>query len=267
MSDTSSLLAALLPPVVAIARRAGAAIMPFFRGDYATTHKDDRSPVTDADHAADAVLKPALAALLAGVPVVTEESVAAAPDPAALAQARFWVVDPLDGTKEFLAGRDEFTVNIALVEAGRPVLGVLFVPVTGIAYAAAGAGTAVKIKGTGAPLPIAARPLPAQGIVAAHSRSHSTRAELDDYLARFAVGERRILGSALKFGLIAEGLVDLYPRFGPTGEWDTAAGQAIVEAAGGSVLDQSGAPLRYGKPRFLNPGFVARGRPAAGRLP
>jgi 3'(2'), 5'-bisphosphate nucleotidase len=250
----------LLPEVVAIARRAGAAIMPFFQGVYATAHKEDRTPVTDADHAADALLKPALAALLPGVPVVTEESVAAAPAPEALARRRFWLVDPLDGTKEFLAHRAEFTVNIALVEGGRPILGVLHVPPENVSYAAAGPGTAVKIEGEAAPRPIAARVAPAAGLVVAHSRSHNRRADLEAFLAPYRVSERVIMGSALKFGLIAEGRVDLYPRLGPTGEWDTAAGQAILEAAGGTVTDRAGRPLGYGKPGFINPAFFAKGR-------
>jgi 3'(2'), 5'-bisphosphate nucleotidase len=256
-------LSALLPQVIAIARRAGAAIMPFFQGVYATAQKEDRSPVTDADHAADALIKPALAALLPGVPVVTEESIAAAPAPEALAEGRFWLVDPLDGTKEFVAHRDEFTVNIALVERRRPILGVLHAPPRGVTYAAAGPGTAVKLAGEGAPRPIAARPAPDAGLVVAHSRSHNRRADLEEYLARYRVAERIVMGSALKFGLIAEGRADLYVRLGPTSEWDTAAGQAILEAAGGSVAERDGRPLAYGKHGFLNPPFVARGRGAA----
>ncbi|HEY7608771.1 MAG TPA: 3'(2'),5'-bisphosphate nucleotidase CysQ [Alphaproteobacteria bacterium] len=256
----SAELAALLPAVVAIARKAGAAIMRYFRGEYATAHKDDRSPVTDADHAADAAIKPALAALLPGVAVVTEESVATAPSPESLGAARYWLVDPLDGTKEFVAHRAEFTVNIALVEKGRPVLGVLHVPPENLTYAAAGPGSAVKIAGDAPPAPIEARAAPEAGLVVAHSRSHNRWNDLDDFLKPYRVAERVIMGSALKFGLIAEGRADLYPRLGPTSEWDTAAGQAILEAAGGSVVDREGRRLAYGKPRFLNPPFVARGR-------
>jgi 3'(2'), 5'-bisphosphate nucleotidase len=228
----SAELAALLPHVVAIARRAGAAIMPYFRGDYVTSHKEDRSPVTDADHAADAAIKPALAALLPGVAVVTEESVASAPTPEALGASRYWLVDPLDGTKEFVAHRAAFTVNIALVEKGRPVLGVLHVPAANVTYAAAGAGTAMKIEGEDAPQPIAARASPPGGLVVAHSRSHNKWNDLEQFLAPYKVADRIIMGSALKFGIIAEGRADLYPRLGPTSEWDTAAGQAILEAAG-----------------------------------
>jgi len=258
-------LASLLPEVVAIARHAGAAIMPYFRGAYVTAHKDDRSPVTDADHAADAAIKPALAALLQGVAVVTEESIAAAPAPETLAELRYWLVDPLDGTKDFVAHRAEFTVNIALVDQARPVLGVLHLPAQNVTYAASGPGTAVKIEGEGAPRPIAARAAPAAGIVVTHSRSHERRKDLEEFLAPFRVVERVITGSALKFGLIAEGRADLYPRLGPTSEWDTAAGQAILEAAGGSVTDHAGKPLAYGKPLFRNPPFIARGRTASAR--
>jgi 3'(2'), 5'-bisphosphate nucleotidase len=261
----SAELAALLPRVVAIARQAGAAIMPYFRGEYATAQKEDRSPVTDADHAADAAIKPALAALLPGVAVVTEESVAAAPAPETLAEARYWLVDPLDGTKEFVAHRAEFTVNIALIEKGRPVLGVLHVPAENVTYAAAGPGTAVKIAGEGAPERIAARAAPAEGIVVAHSRSHNKWNDLEAFLAPYRIADRIVKGSALKFGLIAEGTADLYPRLGPTSEWDTAAGQAILEAAGGSVADHQGRPLGYGKAKFRNPPFVARGKTAETR--
>jgi 3'(2'), 5'-bisphosphate nucleotidase len=256
----SAELAALLPHVVAIARQAGAAIMPYFRGVYATAHKDDRSPVTDADHAADAAIKPALAKLLPGVAVVTEESVAAAPAPETLGNARYWLVDPLDGTKEFVAHRAEFTVNIALVERGRPVLGVLHVPPTNLTYAAAGPGSAVRIANGAAPEAIAARAAPGAGITVAHSRSHNKWNDLEEFLKPYRVADRVVMGSALKFGLIAEGRADLYPRLGPTSEWDTAAGQAILEAAGGSVVDREGRPLGYGKPSFRNPPFTARGR-------
>ncbi len=263
MRPVSAELAALLPRVVVIARQAGAAIMPYFRGAYATAHKDDRSPVTDADHAADDAIKPALAALLPGVAVVTEESVATAPAPESLADVRYWLVDPLDGTKEFVAHRAEFTVNIALIEKGRPVLGVLHLPPVNVTYAASGPGAAVRIAGDAPPERIEAREAPAAGLVVAHSRSHSKWNDLDDFLKPYRVAERMIMGSALKFGLIAEGRADLYPRLGPTSEWDTAAGQAILEAAGGSVVDHQGRRLGYGKPRFLNPPFVARGRGAS----
>jgi 3'(2'), 5'-bisphosphate nucleotidase len=256
----------LLSSVIDIARRASAAIMPFFRTGHAVTHKEDRSPVTAADHAAEALIKPALEALLRGVPVVAEESVAQAPAPETLAQMRFWLVDPLDGTKEFVAGRDEFTVNIALVESARPSLGVMAVPARDLIYAAAN-GEAFVQAGSGERRAIRARQPPAPGLTIAHSRSHADRDDLEKFLSGYKVAERIISGSALKLGWIAEGTVDLYPRLGPTMEWDIAAGHAIVDAAGGSVTDTAGQPLRYGKPGFRNPPFIARGLPGAADEP
>ncbi len=247
-----------LETVVSIARRAGAAIMPFFRGAYAIERKNDRSPVTDADHAAEAVIKPALEALLPDAPVVAEESVRQAPAPELLVRGRFWLVDPLDGTKEFVAGRDEFTVNIALIHERRPVLGVMFAPARDVIYRG-GPDGAARANGTGAWRAITARRRPATGLVVAHSRSHVDRDDLEQFLAPFNVAERIVSGSAIKFGWIAEGAVDLYPRLGPTMEWDTAAGQAIVESAGGRVTGRDGRPLTYGKPGFKNPPFVAHG--------
>jgi 3'(2'), 5'-bisphosphate nucleotidase len=254
----------LLPAVIDIARRASAAIMPFFRTEYAVHRKEDRSPVTAADHAAEAVIKPALQRLLREVPVVAEESVAAAPAAEALARMRFWLVDPLDGTKEFVSGRDEFTVNIALIENERPVLGVMAVPARDQIYAAAN-GEAFVQRGSDAPSRIKARVPPPSGLVVAHSRSHADRDKLEQFLAAYPVAERIISGSALKLGWIAEGAVDLYPRLGPTMEWDTAAGHAILDAAGGSITDAAGEPLRYGKPGFRNPPFIARGRMAGAK--
>src|SRR5262249_41063083 len=160
---------------------------------------------------ADAAIKPMLAGLLPGVAVVTEESIAAAPAPETLAEARFWLGDPLDGTKEFVANREEVTVNIALIEGGAPILGVNPVPATNLSYAAAGAATAVKISGETPPQPIGARAAPSTGLVVAHSRSHNSRDDLEAFLRPYRVAERVVIGSALKFGLIAEGRADLYP--------------------------------------------------------
>jgi 3'(2'), 5'-bisphosphate nucleotidase len=251
---------ALVEAVVAIARAAGAAILPHYRSVLAVERKADRSPVTAADRAADAVIVPALERLTPGVAIVSEERIERAPPPEKLAGARFWLVDPLDGTKEFIAERGEFTVNIGLVERGRPILGVVLAPVTGRAYAGAD-GRAWRIEADGSARPIRARTPPATGLVVAHSRSHANWDRLDRFLDGKKVAERIVSGSAVKFGLVAEGAADLYPRFGPTSEWDTAAGQAVLEAAGGSVRDHEGRPLTYAKPGFLNPGFVARGRP------
>jgi 3'(2'), 5'-bisphosphate nucleotidase len=236
----------LLPLVVEAAREAGREILRVYASDFAVTHKDDRSPVTAADHAAQDVILARLEAT--GIPVVSEEH--PLPDTAA---HRFWLVDPLDGTKEFVARNDEFSVNIALVEDGYPVLGVIHAPVTGVTWTG-GNGRAAR---DGAP--IAARVAP-ERIVVIHSRSHANSAKLADFLGATPVAERKIAGSATKFCFVAQGDADLYPRLGPTSEWDTAAGQAILEAAGGSVTDLEGRRLSYGKPNFLNPSFIARGR-------
>ena len=248
-----------LDPLIAIARAAGAEILKRYVKTIASERKADGSPVTAADHAAEAVIVAGLAALDPGVLIVAEE-LAERGDAPTVADHAFWCVDPLDGTKEFIAGTDEFVVCIARIEQGVPALGVLYAPALDITYAAAGAGTAIKIDRAGKRHPIAVRQVPASGAVALDSRSHRDGAELDRWLAEHGVRERRVCGSALKFGLVAEGEADLYVRFGNTSEWDTAAGQAVLEGAGGSVADFSGARLRYGKPRFLNAGFIARGR-------
>ena len=259
-------LESLVGPVCAIARQAGAAILPYYRTDLDIDRKDDRSPVTAADHAADAVIVPALEALTPDIPVVSEERAASHLTDGSGA-GPFWLVDPLDGTREFIDRRDEFTVNIALVAAGRPVFGVLGIPVRDVVYAGHAAngasGAASRQAGTGPLEPVAARAAPAAGIVVAASRSHDKWDELDDFLDGENVARRIIAGSALKFALVAEGTADLYPRLGPTMEWDTAAGQAIVEAAGGTVRTLAGGPLTYGKAGWRNAGFVVRGRPIA----
>ena len=192
------------------------------------------------------------------IPVISEETV----DAEGLPQvpARFWVVDPLDGTREFVARNDEFAVNIGLVEDGRAVLGVLHGPAVGLTYLAHGSGTARRRRGTGAFEPISAREPGPDGIVVVHSRSHDNSRRLAEYFERRRILERRRCGSALKFGVLAAGEADLYPRFGTTMEWDTAAGQAILEAAGGQVVTLAGAPLVYGKPGLKNDGFLAWGR-------
>ena len=256
-------LESLVEPVCAIARRAGAAILPYYRTDLDIDRKDDRSPVTEADHAADAVIVPALEALTPDIPVVSEERAASHRTDGAGA---YWLVDPLDGTREFINRRDEFTVNIALVAGRRPVFGVLGIPVQDVVYtgytAGNGTGAASRQAGDGPAEPVAVRAEPAAGIVVAASRSHDNWDELDDFLDGENVARRIIAGSALKFALVAEGSADLYPRLGPTMEWDTAAGQAIVEAAGGTVRMLDGGLLTYGKAGWRNAGFVVRGRPA-----
>lgn len=253
--DTS----ALLPVARELAYAAGEAIMAVYRTDFDATRKDDGTPLTEADTAAEAEIVPGLRALTPDIPVVSEEEVSAGEGPERVGDT-FWLVDPLDGTREFLKRNDEFTVNIGLVVAGVPALGVLFAPALGLMYTAAGAGTAKLSEGRGESGAISCRAAPDDGVSVMVSRSHATNDKLDGWLADKNVRDRIPRGSALKFGLLAEGKADIYPRFGPTCEWDTAAGHAIVLAAGGTVETFDGAPLGYGKPRFLNPGFVVHGR-------
>lgn len=250
--------AALLDGVAAIARQAGAAIMAVYGGEFAVQEKADRSPLTEADAAAQAVIAAGLAQFDPSLPVLSEEAVAdfAGPD----AAGRYWLVDPLDGTKEFIKRNGEFTVNIALIERGRPVLGVVFAPALGLCYAAAQGLGAFRQEGQGERRPIA---------VSAHregtpwrvvgSRSHAGDS-LAEFLSRLGEHELVPMGSSLKFCLVAEGKADIYPRLGPTSLWDTAAAQCVVEQAGGVVLRLDGAPLDYGEPSaILNPFFVVHG--------
>jgi 3'(2'), 5'-bisphosphate nucleotidase len=247
--------------LVTVARKAGAVILDIYNRDFQAAQKADRSPVTEADTAAEAVIVEALARLAPDIPVVAEEQCAKDGVPA-VAPARFFLVDPLDGTKEFIARNGEFTVNIALIEDGRPVLGVVYLPVPDACYAGAG-GKAERRLGTGAPEAIAARATPAAGLTMAISRSHAD-GEVERAKARgLNVTGTIVAGSSLKFCRLAEGAADLYPRFGTTMEWDTAAGQAVLEAAGGRVETVEGAPLAYGKNGFKNPHFIAYGRKTA----
>ena len=259
MSDKSSIT--LKDELVTVARKAGAVILDIYNRDFATLRKADRSPVTEADTAAEAVILEALARLAPDVPVVAEEQCAKDGVPAA-APRRFFLVDPLDGTKEFIAKNGEFTVNIALIEDGRPVLGVVYLPASDACYAGLG-GKAERRIGNGAPEPIAARVTPKEGLVMAISRSHADKGEIERAKERgLNIAGTIVAGSSLKFCRIAEGVADLYPRFGTTMEWDTAAGQAVLEAAGGRVETAEGAPFRYGKPGFRNGHFIAYGRRA-----
>ena len=218
----------------------------------------------EADLAAERIIVERLLAAFPDIPCVAEELCEAEGTPPSC--DRFWAIDPLDGTREFVAGNGEFAVLIALVEDGRPVLGVVHGPVVGLTYAACGPGTATRRRNGGQPEPIQARS-PADGLVVVHSRSHENSRRLAEFLVDYPVRERKSCGSALKFGVIAAGEADLYPRFGTTMEWDTAAGQAILEAAGGRVETLAGVPLAYGKPGFKNDGFLAWGRCGSTVLP
>jgi 3'(2'), 5'-bisphosphate nucleotidase len=249
-----------LPPlhaVTAIARQAGALIMRIYSAPFDVQVKADASPVTLADELAEALITPALQALLPGVPVVAEEAASRGQTPEV--GERFWLVDPLDGTREFISRNGEFTVNIALIEHGTPLLGVVFVPAADKLYAGV-VGQGAWLEEAGRPLAITCRSTPQAGATLACSRSHGDEPALAAWLHNRAVAARITAGSSLKFGLIASGQADLYPRFGRTMEWDTAAGHAVVLAAGGQVCDLAGMPLRYGKAGFENPSFFARGR-------
>jgi 3'(2'), 5'-bisphosphate nucleotidase len=253
------LIEALLSAAVA----AGRAALDIYAGGFTVTQKADQSPVTAADHASEKIILEHLARLAPAVPVVAEEAAAAGSIPQV--REEFFLVDPLDGTKEFIHRRGEFTVNIALIRRGMPALGVVYSPVGGILYAGnVAAGRAFRcphaadaaVSGPRERLHV--RPVPAAGITAVVSRSHSTP-ETEAYLEHYPVSDRVSVGSSLKFCLVAAGEADLYPRLGPTMEWDTAAGHAVLAAAGGKVLAPGGAPLVYGKPGFRNSFFIASG--------
>lgn len=249
----------LLPRVEALARAAGKLILEVYRTDFAVQDKADNSPVTLADERAEALITPALQGLRPTWPVVAEEAAARGEAPAP--EACFWLVDPLDGTREFIARNGEFTVNIALIRRGQPVLGVVYLPVPDRLYAGV-VGQGAWLEADGLRRAIAARVPPAAGAVLACSRSHGDLEATQAWLQGRPVAAWVPAGSSLKFGLIAAGEADLYPRLGRTMEWDTAAGHAVLAAAGGSVCDLDGRPLRYGKPGFENPFFVAQGAPA-----
>lgn len=248
---------ALLSGLRALAREAGAAIMEIYAKPFEVHSKDDDSPVTAADIKAEAIILAGLKRLTPDIPVVSEEA-AAEGKHFDVSGGRFWLVDPLDGTKEFVARNGEFTVNIGLIENGVPVAGVLFAPVLDRLFLAAPGIATVEDQGA-APRPITVRPVPEDGMLVLSSRSHRDPATFDDYMKHFPVKDIRRSGSSLKFALVAAGEADIYPRFGRTMEWDTAAGDAILRAAGGCMSLPDGSPLLYGKPGFGNPPVVAWG--------
>jgi 3'(2'), 5'-bisphosphate nucleotidase len=247
----------LLDVAIRAALAAGEAILQVYAEPFEVVQKSDQTPVTEADLASERVIVRMLTEAFPDIPIVSEET--APEDGFKPPAARFWCVDPLDGTKEFVAKNGEFCVCIGLIEDGVPVLGVVHGPAQDVTYAADGPGTALRIRGRGAPEKIAARVPSGDGLVVIHSRSHENSRRLAEYFQGRAIRERRICGSALKFGALAVGEADFYPRFGTTMEWDTAAGQAILEAAGGSVLDLDGNRLRYAKHDLKNSGFLAWG--------
>ncbi|MGH1479729.1 MAG: 3'(2'),5'-bisphosphate nucleotidase CysQ [Geminicoccales bacterium] len=249
-------LPALLPEIVTLADQAGAVIMDHYHGEIEVKSKADASPVTVADEAGEAIILEGLAKLTPDIPVVAEEKVAAGDIPD-LDAGPFWLVDPLDGTKEFISKNGEFTVNIALIGSEGPILGVVLAPAREKAWwGLRGAGAHTR-NADDAPTPIQVRPAPAGGPTAVASRSHRD-GETEAFLAKAGVVETISAGSSLKFCLVAEGKADLYPRFGPTMEWDVAAGHAVLLAAGGHVTTLDGDPFVYRKPEFRNAGFIAR---------
>jgi 3'(2'), 5'-bisphosphate nucleotidase len=247
----------LLELCFSLAAEAGDAILAVRARGFETSVKADFSPVTEADHAAELIIAAGLRAATPDIPVVAEEEMAGGHVPR---EARaFWLVDPLDGTKEFAAGRDDFAVCIGLVRDGRPVLGVVGGPAYGTLYGGIVGEGAVLRDGAGERA-ISVRSAPEAGLTVIASRSSASHPRVAPYLAGHSVAETIQMGSALKFCRVAEGVADLYPRFGRTMEWDTAAAQAVLEAAGGAVRDaDTGAKLGYGKPGFENPHFVALG--------
>jgi 3'(2'), 5'-bisphosphate nucleotidase len=258
---------ALIDALTGIVSRASAAILKARAGTLATRQKADRSPVTAADEASEAVILEGLSRALPGVPTVSEEAGAAA----GLKGDTYFLVDPLDGTRELVAGRDEFCVNVALVSAGRPRLGVIGSPVLGLIWRTGAQGSERLKLAPGADVSsarersvIRSRQWPESGAVAAISRSHLD-ARTQAFLARLPPTEKLASGSAVKLCRVAEGTADVYPRLGQVHQWDLAAGEAIVSAAGGLVTTPEGAPLIYDptKERFLVDGFVAWGDPTA----
>jgi 3'(2'), 5'-bisphosphate nucleotidase len=255
MSFSGNQWAAWVPGVIDVARAAGREIMSIYRAGFSVTLKPDRSPLTEADLKSQRIISAGLAALTPQVPMLGEES-AAEVFAARRGWPTLWLVDPLDGTREFVKRNGEFTVNIALVHEHEPVLGVLYAPAQGVLYAGARGHGAFRYDESGSRAPRhVTTPTPARVRVLG-SRSHSDPA-LARLLAKLGPHQLLHVGSALKFGLVAEGSADFYARLSPTSEWDTAAGQAILAEAGGHVTDLDGAPLRYNAGNGLtNPSFL-----------
>ena len=269
--DCQGLAGALLPVVLA----AGRTQMQYYNAGVAVETKSDDSPVTTADREAEAMILAALARIAPDIPVVAEEAASAGDIPQI--GTRFFLVDPLDGTKEFIHQRGEFTVNIALIDQGQPVFGIVYAPAMAELYVTLGAGKAaaaqippdqaqaaadgkLDLDNCGL-MPITCRKMDMNALTAIASRSHGNE-ETEAFLAKYNIAQRVSAGSSLKFCLLARGDGDVYPRLAPTMEWDTAAGHAVLVAAGGHVTEVDGATFRYGKAQagYLNPGFIAWGR-------
>jgi 3'(2'), 5'-bisphosphate nucleotidase len=245
-------LAQLLPEVCAIAREASALILEHYAQPIHHEKKADHSPVTAADRASNDLIVARLRSLTPEIAVVSEEGDQPPPG------EKFWLVDPLDGTKSYIARDDEFSVNIALVENRKPILGVLAVPAKHLLYYAIKGGVAYRETPQGMPQIIRCCKAPEDGLTVLTSKSHGSP-RMEAFLAAYKVKEKIPSGSAYKLARVAEGSADFYPRLGPTMEWDTAAGHCILEAAGGTLTTLEGAPFVYGKPDYLNGGFLASG--------
>jgi 3'(2'), 5'-bisphosphate nucleotidase len=251
-------LKSLIEPVVALAENAGLAILEVYSSDFEVQSKADESPLTQADLASHHRIIAGLRRLTPDIPIISEES--GLPDFAERRQwFRYWLIDPLDGTKEFVSRNGEFTVNIALIEKNRPVFGVVHVPVYGKTYIGCEGVGAILRDGNQPPQPIRVAAESREPVRVVGSRSHRG-ASLDAYLAAIGPHDLVPMGSSLKFCVVAEGGADLYPRLGPTSEWDTAAAQAVVEQAGGRVVTLDGKAMTYNaKPDILNPHFFVIG--------
>jgi 3'(2'), 5'-bisphosphate nucleotidase len=245
--------ASIVDQLAVAAREAGEAILTVVRRGFDVESKSDSSPVTEADRAAELVILAALARCAPGVPVIAEEEVAAGRIPTH--DDTYFLVDPLDGTKEFIRGGDDYTVNIGLIENGSPRLGVVFAPATGRLHGGC-VGEGAWVDEGGGRRPITTRER-GENVAAVASKSHLNQATVDYLEAAVGKCDFVSVGSSLKFCIVAEGKADIYPRAAPTSEWDTAAGHAVLLAAGGLVDGPDGSPLRYGKRAFLNRAFVA----------
>src|SRR5690625_256714 len=254
----------LLSALRRLAEEAGDVVLEYYaQGDAVEVRdKADASPVTAADEACEAFILDALKRLTPNIPIISEEAAEAGELPEVASGGRLWLVDPLDGTKEFLSRNGEFTVNIALIERRQAVAGVVHAPAlrkTWLGTRLEGEQRAFHGKNDEELVAIRTRSLPTEGATIVASRRHGSGGELDSFLARYQVKDRVSAGSSLKFCLLASAEADIYPRFGRTMEWDTAAGQAVLEAAGGRVETLEGKPLTYGKKGFENPHFIAYG--------
>jgi len=255
-------LPALCNIVRRIATEAGEVTLEHFEdsGYQGVQTKGDGSPVTEADRAAENVIKAGLSSVLSDIPMIGEESFAAGDIPSLSESEYFWMVDPLDGTKEFISGSGDYTVNIALIRNKTPVLGVVYAPVKGeMFYGCEDGGAFRYMEDSDREKPIQVRTPPAKGLTIVASRSHGDADKMDKFLQDFKVEKLVKRGSSLKICAVAAGKADIYPRFGPTCEWDTAAGDAVLRAAGGIMTYVDGSPMTYGHAdrKFLNPEFIA----------